>query len=77
MKHKGVSHDDLHRQWGESEREREGGRGWERDSFRISKCLLGSACAFSLGGREGKKGKQEGVDNVRMEKKMRGQERGS
>lgn len=38
-------------------KEREGGG---RDSFRISKCLLGSACAFSPGGREGKKGKQEG-----------------
>lgn len=76
MKHKGVSHDDLHRLWGESEREREG-VGGGRDSFRISKCLLGSACAFSLGGREGKKGKQEGVDNIWMEKKMRGQERGS
>lgn len=77
MKHKGVSHDDLHRLWGESERKR---RQWGggRDSFRISKCLLGSACAFSLGGREGgKKGKEEGGDNVRMEKKMRGQERGS
>lgn len=53
----------------------EGGRGRERereinqwgggrDSFRISKCLLGSACAFSLGGK-GKKQKQEGVDNIR------------
>lgn len=28
-------------------------------------------------GGKGKKGKQEGVDNARMEKKMRGQERGS
>lgn len=62
---------------GERVREKERGVGGGRDSFRISKCLLGSACAFSLGGREGKKGKQEGVDNIRMEKKMRGQERGS
>lgn len=38
--------------------------GGGRDSFRISKCLLGSACAFSLGGK-GKKQKQEGVDNIR------------
>lgn len=47
---------------GYGERVREKRRGWGvgRDSFRISKCLLGSACAFSLGGREGKKGKQEG-----------------
>ena len=37
---------------GERVREKEGGG---RDSFRISKCLLGSACAFSLGGREGEK----------------------
>lgn len=38
------------------EREREEGRsqwGGGRDSFRISKCLLGSACAFSLGGEGG------------------------
>lgn len=63
MKHKGVSHDDLHRLWGESERERKRKRrGWGvgRDSFRISKCLLGSACAFSLRGREGKKRKARG-----------------
>lgn len=72
MKHKGVSHDDLHRLRGESERKREGGGG--RDSFRISKCLLGSACAFSQGGREGKKAKLEGADNIRMEKKIRLQE---
>lgn len=43
------------------ERVREKGVGGGRDSFRISKCLLGSACSFSLGGREGeKKEKQEG-----------------
>lgn len=68
MKHKGVSHDDLHRLCGESEREinRWGGG---RDSFRISKCLLGSACAFSLGGRGGGEQKQEGVDNIRVERK--------
>lgn len=60
-------------------REREGGGGVGRDSFRISKCLLGSACAFSLGGREGreKKESKRGADNVEMENKMRGQERGS
>lgn len=68
MKHKGVSHDDLHRLRGESERKREGGGG--RDSFRISKCLLGSACACE--GRE--KAKPEGADNIRMEKKIRLQE---
>lgn len=50
---------------GEGESEREINQwGGGRDSFRISKCLLGSACAFSLGGKE-KKQKQEGVDNIR------------
>ena len=89
-----MSHDDLHRLWGESERER---RGWVRggrDSFRISKCLLGSACAFSVGGSKGVGGgggggvgggggegggggrkRRSGVDNIRMEKKMKGRER--
>lgn len=60
---------------GERVREKEGGG---RDSFRISKCLLGSACAFSLGGREGEKKESMGggeIDNIRMEKKMKGQER--
>lgn len=63
--------------WEERVREKEKGVGMGEESFRISKCLLGSVCAFSLGGRENRKGKQEGVDNVRMENKMRGQERGS
>lgn len=58
MKHKGVSHDDLHRpqqQRGERVPENRGcalGEGEGRDSFRISKCLLGSACAALREGRE-------------------------
>lgn len=40
--------------------EKEKGVGGGRDSFRISQCLLGSACAFSLGGREGEKRKARG-----------------
>lgn len=60
----------------ESEREREGGGGGGgRDSFRISKCLLGSVCASLWEGGKGKKKSKRGVDNARMEKKMRGQER--
>lgn len=74
MKHKGVSHDDLHRLWGESERER---RGWERFLPHIK--VFTWLCMRLLSGREGrgKKGKHGGgeIDNIRMEKKMKGQER--
>lgn len=56
LKHKEVSHDDLHRpQRQREEREcqrTEAARGEGRDSFRISKCLLGSACAALREGRE-------------------------
>lgn len=77
MKHKGVSHDDLHRLWGESEREREGGGGWERFLPHIK--VFTWLCMCLLSGREGKEKRKArgGEDNVSMEKKMRGQERGS
>lgn len=77
MKHKGVSHDDLHRLWGESEREREGGGGWERFLPHIK--VFTWLCMSLLSGREGreKKESKRGVDNTGMEQKMRGQERGS
>lgn len=46
----------------ESEREREGGGGGGgRDSFRISKCLLGSVCASLWEGGKGKKKSKRGV----------------
>lgn len=40
-------------------RVREINRGGGGNSFRISKCLLGSTCAFSLGGKQ-KKAKARG-----------------
>lgn len=48
--------------WGESERGEKpgGGDGGGRDSFRISKCLLGTAFAFNLGGEGGQISKRGG-----------------
>ena len=78
MKHKGVSHDDLHRLWGESEREKEevGVREREIPSAYQSVYLALHVPSLWEEGKEKKKGKW-GVDNIRMEKKMRGKERGS
>lgn len=59
MKHKGVSHDDLHRLRGESAREREGVGVGEIPSAYQSVYLALHAPSLREGGK-GKKGKQEG-----------------
>lgn len=61
----------------ERERRREGGWGGWRDSFYISKCLLGSECTFAWGGRVGTKATRRvfrwGVDNAKEGKENEGE----
>lgn len=70
-----MSHDDLHRLWGESEREREGGGGGREIPSAYQSVYLALHVPSLWEGGKGKKESKRGVDNIRMEKKMRGQER--